>query len=244
MKNQNKIITIIALVAIIFATWKAVDWWYSKKFDEAAETLRREKIKSSELTKINEGLYTKLAVDTLTINQLEKLNDSLELKLENPQTITEVKVKYKYIEKPIDSIAVTDSTFVITDNYPNKENPFIKYRAEVNKKTETGIGSFDFTPQEFFIGIGENEDGTYSVNSKVPEYVTITGLEVKSLPMADNKIDNFGFLIGPKIGRNFLDTSNIYGISGGIRYKKLYLDSDVLIGDEAVIGLIGLKFEF
>lgn len=244
MKNQNSIITIIAIIAIILGTWKAVDWYYSKKMDESAETLRRERIKSSELTKINEGLYTKLAADTLTINQLEKINDSLELELENPQVVTEVKFKYKYIEKPIDSTAIKDSTLLVVDNYPDKENPFVKYRAEVNRFTGIGKGSFDFTPQEFFIGIGENEDGTYSVNSKVPEYIEITGLEVKSRPLTQDKPDNFGWIIGVKGGKNFLEANNLYGVSGGLRYKKVYLDTDVLLGDEQLIGLFGLKLEF
>jgi len=244
MKNQNKIITIIAIVAIIFATWKVVDWWYSKKFDEAAETLRREKIKNSELTKINDGLYTKLAADTLTIKQLNKLNDSLELKLENPEVVSVVKWKIKYVEKPLDSLTVQDSTLTLVDTYPDVLNPFVTYKLKLDLSKLQGTGSWDFTPQELVLGIGQNEDGTYSVNTKVPDFLEITGLEVNSLPMADKKVDNFGFIVGPKVGRNFLDTSNLYGISGGIRYKKLYLDTDILVGDEALIGLIGLKFEF
>ena len=244
MKNQNTVITIIALLAIMFATWKVADWWYSKKLDDSAETLRREKIKNSELTMINEGLYTKLAADTLTIKQLKKLNDSLELKLENPEVITQVKWKIKYLEKPVDSVSVTDSTVNVVDNYPNKENPFVTYKASINKFTGKGKGSFDFTPQDFFIGIGQNEDGTYSVNTKVPEFVTITGLNVEALPMAEKKVDNFGVIFGVNYGRNFLDKTNLYGVSGGIRYKKIYLDSDVLIGDDSLIGLVGLKLEF
>lgn len=244
MKNQNTIITVIAVIAIIFATWKAVDWWYSKKLDEAAETLRREKIKNSELTKIKDGLYTKLAADTLTIKQLRQLSDSLKLELENPEVITEVKWKIKYIEKPVDSVNVTDSTVTITDNYPNKENPFVTYKASVNKFTGEGIGSFNFNEVKFALGIEEQEDGTFKVNTKVPEYFVITGLEVKALPMAEKKVDNFGFIGGVNFGRQFLDQNNVYGVSAGIRYKKLYVDSDLLIGDDLLIGLVGLKFEF
>lgn len=244
MKTQNLIVTIIAVLAIIFATWKVSDYFNSKESDRVTELLRREKIKTSQLEKLKEGLYTKLVADTLKIKQLKKLNDSLQLELESPKVITEVKFKYKYIEKPIDYSFLKDSNLVVIDNYPNKENPFVKYKAEINRFTGLGKGSFNFNPQEIFIGIGQNEDGTYSINSKVPEYITVTGLEVKSLPMAVKKPDNFGWLLGVKGGRNFLDTSNLYGVSGGIRYKKLYFDTDVLLGDESLIGLLGLKLEF
>lgn len=244
MKNQNTIITIIAILTIVFATWKVVDWHYSGKLDEAAETLRRQKIKSSELTKINEGLYTKLAADTLTIKQLNKLNDSLELKLENPEVVSVVKWKIKYKEKPVDGIVVKDSTLNLVDTYPDSLNPFVTYKLKLDLSKLKGTGAWDFTPQKLVLGIGQNEDGTYSVNTKVPDFLEITGLEVNSLPMADTKVDNFGFMVGPKVGRNFIGSGNIYGISGGIRYKKLYIDSDVLVGDELLLGLVGLKFEF
>jgi len=244
MKNQNIIITLIAIIAIFIGAWKITDWYYSKKLNEAAETLRRQKIKNSELTKINDGLYTKLAADTLTIKDLKKLNDSLGLELENPETVTVVKWKIKYLDKPVDSVGVKDSTLTLVDSYPDALKPFVTYRLNLDLNNLKGNGSWDFTPQEIYLGIGQNEDGTYSVNSKVPDFFEITGLDVQSLPMETQKPDNFGILLGANVGRNFMDKSNLYGLSGGLRLKKFYVDTDVLLGDNTLIGLFGVKIEF
>lgn len=242
---KNRITLILAgIVILLIAGLYFGNEYYKKQLEAEREGARREKIKNSELTKINEGLYTKLAADTLTIKQLKKLNDSLELKLENPEVVTVVKWKIKYLEKPVDGIVVKDSTMSLVDTYPDSINPFVTYRLKVDLKKWTGTGSWDFTPQEIVLGIGQNEDGTYSVNTKVPEFLSITGLDVSSLPMKTQKPDNFGWLLGVKGGKNFLDNNNLYGISGGIRYKKFYLDTDVLVGQDAAIGLLGLKLEF
>lgn len=242
---KNRITLILAgIVILLIAGLYFGNEYYKKQLEAEREGARREKIKNSELTKINEGLYTKLAADTLAIKELKKLNDSLELKLENPEVVTVVKWKIKYLEKPVDGIVVKDSTMSLVDTYPDSINPFVTYRLKVDLKKWTGTGSWDFTPQEIVLGIGQNEDGTYSVNTKVPEFLSITGLDVSSLPMKTQKPDNFGWLLGVKGGKNFLDNNNLYGISGGIRYKKFYLDTDVLVGQDTAIGLLGLKLEF
>jgi hypothetical protein len=243
MKNRLTLILIGILLLLIAGLYFGNEY-YKNKLEEAQEETRREKIRTSELTQINEGLYTKLAADTLKIRELRKLSDSLQLELENPEVVTVVKWKIKYLEKPVDGIVVKDSTMSLVDTYPDSLKPFVTYRLKVDLKKWVGTGSWDFTPQEIVLGIGQNEDGTYSVNTKVPEFLSITGLDVSSLPMKTKKPDNFGWLLGVKGGKNFLDNNNLYGVSGGIRYKKIYLDTDVLVGQEQAIGLIGIKFEF
>lgn len=243
MKNRITLILAGIVILLLVGLYFGNEYYKNKLYKEQEEA-RREKIKNSELTQINEGLYTKLAADTLTIKELRKLNDSLSLQLDNPEVITVVKWKIKYLEKPVDSLLIKDSTLTLVDTYPDTINPFVTYRLKLNLKTVQGIGSWDFTPQEIVLGIGQNEDGTYSVNTKVPDFLSITGLDVSSLPMKTQKPDNFGWLLGVKAGKNFLDSNNLYGISGGIRFKKFYLDTDVLVGQDEVIGLIGLKTEF
>lgn len=244
MKNQNTIITLIAAIAVVLITLKVSSWYYNKKLEANEIALRTEKIKSSELAKIKDGLYTKLVADTLTIKELKKKNDSLGLALKNPKTITVVKFKPRDKEAPIEDIEVNDSLIDLKDYYPNKQNPFVTYTAKVDKFSETGIGKFSFTPQEFRLGIGLNKDGTYSVNTKVPEYFEITGVDVEAAPMTPQKSDNFGWIAGVQTGKNFLNANNLYGVSAGIRYKKLYLDTDLILGDNEAIGLIGIKLEF
>ena len=223
MKTQNNIITIIAIIAVILITFKGASMYYAKQNEADKIALKKAKIKNSELTKIEEGLYTKLAADTLTINQLKKVNDSLGLKLENPEIVTVVKWKYKEVEKPVDSVTVKDSSLIIVDSYPSKENTFVTYRADINKFTGKGLGKFSFTPQEIRLGIGQNEDGTYSVNTGVPDYLVVTGIDVQALPMETSKVDNFGWIVGARIGQDFTDLSKYFKVNGGIRYKKLYI---------------------
>ena len=220
--TQKNIFNIIAVIAIVLITLRGANWYYGKQNEADKIALRKQRIKTSELTQLKEGLYTKLVADTLTIKDLKRVNDSLALELDNPTIVTVVEWKYKEVEKPVDSVVVKDSTLQIVDTYPSKDNPFVTYRAEVNKFTGEGLGKFSFNPQEVRLGIGENEDGTYSVNAGVPDYLTITGLDVQSRPLEPVKIDNFGWIAGARIGKDFTDLSSYFKVNGGIRYKKLY----------------------
>lgn len=223
MNTKNTILAIIIIIITFVITFKGTSWYYSKQNEEVKTELRKLQIKNSELIEIREGLYTKLVADTLTIRELNKLNDSLNLELKDPKEVVVVKWKYKESISPIDNVEVTDSIVKITDYYPNKEDRFITYSGEVNKNTESGVGNFKFETQELKLGIGQNKDGTYSVNTGVPEYLKITDIDVRSLPIEKVKSDDFGWLLGASIGKDLKDAENYLKVSAGIRYKKIYL---------------------
>jgi len=241
MKLVKKISILIIVILLIIGGIKLGTTFYNKGKEEANIILRKERLKNDTLVKLNEGLYTKLVADSLTKKELNHLNDSLKLKLKNPKTITKIVFVPKEIEKDIDNVVQTDSTITINDYYPHKENKFVEYSANIDKVTGKGKGKFSWTPIEFSLGVTENEDGTYSLNTKVPEFMTVTGVHVYSRPIEPTKIDNFGWLIGGGIGTSFKDGNSYYKLSGGVRIKKFYVDID--LGTNGTSEL-GIKIEF
>lgn len=237
MKKINIILGILAVALVVGLTLKGASVYYGNIIDKYQEETKASKIRESKLEKLNEELYTKLVADSASTRELKKLNDSLQLKLDNPKVITVVKWKYKEVEKPVEDVEVKDSTLTFTDYYPTKQNPFITYTGKFKLYDKVGFGKFNFKPQELRLGISQNEDGTYSVNSGVPSYVQITGLDVVALPMEPPKVDNFGWIVGGRIGQDILSTSNYIKINGGIRYKKFYLSVGAATNGTAEAGI-------
>lgn len=195
----------------------------SPKEEKFETALRKNKIKNDSLVQLKNGLYQKLIADTLTIKELRKKSNSLELELENPKIVEVIKFVPKEIEKPIDGIIIKDSIIETEDYYPRKENYFIKYSSKINLKTEKGEGKFSFTPQEVVLGIEQKKDGTYATKTKLPEYLKITDIDVESLPLTREKKDNFGILFGGGAGKDLKNNSSYLRLNTGIRYKKTYL---------------------
>ena len=212
----NNILVILILIGATLIAFKLGGDLSDKKLRAAKLTLRKEILKNDSLQLINEGLYTKLVADTLTITQLRKKSDSLELELKDPKIVIKTVYKFVEVEKPIDGIVVKDSTLEINDAYPDKESPFVKYFAKIDLKTNEGIGKFTFEPLNINIGIEQKEDGT--------DFLTVESIEVQALPMELPAVDNFGFLVGAGLGTDFMDNSNFMTLSAGIRIKKIYLD--------------------
>lgn len=200
-------------------------------------------IKGDSLKKINDSLYTKYVADTMTIKQLRAENKKLGLQIENPKVVTIIKFKPKEVEKEISQIQTQDSIIKIIDYYPNKKNPFIKYVAKINKNTNKGTGNFKFSPQKIILGIGENKNGTYSVNTKLPEYLEGITIDVQSQPIKQQKKDNFGWIVGAGYGKEITTNSEFYKVNTGVRYKKKYFNVSVGIGKlQTIEG--GINFEF
>jgi len=242
MKNLSfKIIVVVAAIIAAIIAMKVTQTVYKTKLDEAYSQVRVETIKNSKLTKINKGLYTKLVADTLTIRELRRVVDSLNLKIKNPKIVTEVVFVPVNITKPVDGIVVKDSILYITDSYPNKISPFIKYSATYNLVNNKGISNFEFTPIKISLGIGQNKDGTYQINTKVPEFIEVLKVDVKALPMGQPKVDNFGILLGAGYGRDFRDNSDFIKLSTDVRIKKFYIGIE---GTTNSTISTGIKFEF
>lgn len=241
MKRITKILIVLGVIlAIIVAVFTTIHF-KDKAIADARMELRKEIIKNDSLQQLTEVLYTKRVADTLKIGELKRLSDSLKLQLSKPKVVGTIKIKPKDQKGDIDVIVVKDSTFSIEDHYPNKENAFVSYFATVDTKTEKGVGEFKFTEFSIDFGITENKDGTYSLNTAVPEYMKVNSISVQSLPMAPTKIDNFGILLGAGVGKDFNDNSTFLKVGTDFRFKKTYIGVE---GTTNRTISTGIKFEF
>lgn len=241
MKTKYKILGLLLCIIISLGVFKATTYVYQKKIDKAELIIRKERIKNDSLVKIGEGFYTKLVADTLTIKNLKELNDILELKVKNPKIITQIEFKPIEIEKPIDKVVMKDSILTINDSYPDSINTFVRYFATINIKTKENLGKFSFENINIDLGIGQNKDGTYFINTKLPEYFEVTSIDIQALPLETPKIDNFGLLLGAGYGHSYLYNSNFVYVEAGIRINKTYLE---IGGTTNQTIYAGLKFEF
>lgn len=220
---KNRILTWLIVLIVFIVSIKAVMYTYDKKLAKADEIIRVDIIKHDSLVKLKDGLYTKLIADTLTNKELKKVIDSLELKVKNPEIVIQEVIVIKEIEKEVDGIVVKDSTLTIDDNYPNKDNPFVTYNAVFNLKDSTGVSKFTFSPIKLSLGIGLNKNGTYYVNTKVPDFIEVKDVVVQALPMIPSKKDNFGVLVGGGLGFDLTDGTQFLELNAGIRIHKFYL---------------------
>lgn len=220
--TTKDIIYIIIIILLSLGAYKLSDYLNKKKIEEKATELREYRIKNNTLVKISEGYYSKLVADTLTKKELREKVRSLELEVENPIIVEVIKFVPKEIDTEIGEVEVLNDTIRQTDYYPQKEDYYVKYSSKTNIKTEKGVGNFSFQPQEFKLAIGQKEDGTYEVKTRLPEYFEITGLDVQALPMTPKKKDNFGILLGGGYGQNLTTKEEFLNIQAGVRYKKTY----------------------
>jgi hypothetical protein len=242
MKLDVKSIIIIGLV--IFAGFQFYKQNITQQqLEEATTAARTELIAKDSLQKINEGLYTKLAADTLTIAELRRLNDSLGLALGKKPTVI---IQTEFLPAPqtgdADVAIGALGEIKISDRYPkSEETPFVKYEALVSLEDTTAVGTFTFNPISINLGIEETEEGLFRVNTKVPDWLQVNSIDVQSLPMTLPKQDKFGVLLGGGYGRDFQDDSQFLYLSGGLRYKKIYLEIN---GGTNETLSTGLKLEF
>lgn len=241
MKNLKKPIILVILVLLLIGFAAFIHHKYTSEIDNLKVSLKKELIKNDSLKKVADGFYTKLVADTLTKRELRRLNDSLKLELKTPKIITQIVFVPKEQETEIVEIEKDSTTLKLTDYYPDKDNPFIIYKSLIDLENKTGIGNFTFNSVKIDLGIGENPDGTFTINTKLPEFLEIASLDVSSQPITPTKVKNFGFLLGTGIGNNFRDDSPYMKLSTGVRYKKLYLDIQTGTNETAEVII---KYEF
>lgn len=192
--------------------------------------------------KVSNGFYQKIIADTLTKHQLKKLAEEItELKGRKPITITNTVIKPVYMDKPSDIVIVRNDSISITDYYPNKENPFLKYSNKTSLKTKKGRSTFDWKPIKLSQVTTKKDNGLYQVDFKGPDFLEVESLDIQTEPMAEPIKDNRGTLIGIEYGKNLGIEENIFEINVYQRYKKFYLGGAVSTDKDLKAGI---KFEF
>lgn len=187
--------------------------------------LHKETLRNDTLKKISETQYEKYVADTVTKKDMMKLLKELGVDVKNPKIITRIEYVQKNIEKPIDDIVVKDDKIKIEDFYPNKELKTITYNADIDLKTKKGIGKFTFKPQALDLIVSETKEGLWKATLKTDnEYVEIKSLDVQSLPLPKETLNNWGWLGGVKynttLNNNYENNKNNVELLGGVRYKK------------------------
>jgi hypothetical protein len=240
MKVDKKAILIIILIFIIgFITFNFTKSLYQKKVQKAQRELINYKIKADTLARINENQYRKLLADTLTKRELLKKIDSLKIKADNPIVVTEV--LYEFDKKETEGeIKTTDSTMTFTDYYPDKENPFIKYSAEINKIKNTYKGSFDVKPLSLNLVFSQNKEGVYQLDSKVPDYISISKIDIQSTPLnsvpeSKKAITTFA---GLKYNNSFLSEDPFIETIVGLRYRRINLIGSLSTNSYLGLGIL------
>lgn len=245
MKKLSTNTILIIIILLLMAGMFGIAYYYNKKLDKSDAKYKLEVLRADKLERINDTQYRKLVADSLSKRDLAKIIDSLEFELDNvePITVTEIQLVPEYIEKPIDSISVKDSIVSIVDFYPkNDENYFLKYSNQFSLRTNKGIGKFEFQPIDISIVLSQREDGIFQSDIKVPPFLTVGKVDIQSRPLEDNaEKDNFGFLLGVGYMQRYSDDVEGIRVSGGIRYKRLYLNVGV---SSYGIGDYGVQFEF
>lgn len=235
-------LTYIIIILLLIGGGFAAKKWYDNKLEEKDIAYKELVLERDTLKQVSETQATKLVDDTKTIKELEEEVKDLGIKLdEKPKVITKIKYVFKEVEKPTDSITIENDTLTVKDYYPNKENPFIEYETEIDLNTNLGNSKWNFNPIDIAITLSQRDDGIWKSDIKKPEFITINDFEIIATPLDIPKLDNFGWLLGAGYGKDFRTDSNFIRVSGGLRYKKIYLDLGASSNENVDLGI---KFEF
>lgn len=239
MKNVKQIFLILCVLLALLTGYMA--YYFYKNAIKLKEEQRIEKIKNDKLIKLQPGEYTKLVADTLDKKELRKKIKELGIDLENALLAQKIVLAPRDTIKIIEDIKVTDTTLTFMDFYPKKEDFFVKHITSLNTKDTTATGEFNFNPITISLAIGEQEDGTYKVITKVPEYFNINSIDVQSLPMENEKKDRFGILVGTDYVKGLNGSTDNIDFNSYIRINKFYIGGGYRT-DNTIKG--GIKIEF
>lgn len=193
----------------------------------------------------SKGVYNKLIKDFKKTRHLNK-----ELKVKNRDLYDSVKkskgktVITQYIElEPetiLDTIVIEGKTVRDTIRhfesfkafYPNEEEKFATY--SVNKRNGILTGTWDFDTISLDLAIVEEKRGIFYVKTDTPEWLKVRSVEVQSLPLSPLRKNNFDFVIGAGVGKNYSAMSNnilFKGEAGFRLFKSMYMVESNNSGD-------------
>lgn len=224
MSKIVKTLIAIGVILLLLAVFKFTQGYYEDRIFEEIDKARVEKIRASKLEKIADGHYQRIIADSNTIRELNIKVDSLEVEVKNPKIVEKLVVDFEVIEKPVDGFVVNDSIITINDSYPDKVSPFVTYDFNLNLITNKSLGKFKFNKIPIDIIISEEKDGLHKADIIAPDFIIVDDFTFNSLPMAEeNRVDNFGWLAGAGMYNNFVEQRSGLELTGGLRYKKVYL---------------------
>ena len=242
MKNNKITIILIIIILLLIGGWFIHTNILKDKIDDANLEARIEKLRASKLEKISDVQSRKIVADSLTQRELNKRVKELEIALEaKPKIVWKTEFITKEIDKEVDEVSLDSNLVSVVDYYPKKEGYFVKYTNKIDLTTSEGKSNWQFNPITVSGVLSQREDGIYQIDFKHPDFMSIESIEVQATPLTEVRPDNFGFILGAGVGKDFEDNNTFFKVNGGIRYKKVYL----MIGgttNQLVDG--SLNFEF
>ena len=243
MKTQNKvtIALVILILLLIGGGWIYIN---SLKQDiaDAELSARIEKLRADKLEIISTTQARKLVADSLTQKQLNQRVKELGIELDaKPKIVWKTKFIIKEVEKEVDSVKVDSNSLEVIDYYPAKENYFIRYQNKIDLINGKGNSKWNFKPIVISGAISKRDDGIYQVDFVHPDFLQIDSIDIEATPLDTPKPDNFGVLFGASYGKDFKDDTSYLRLSGGLRFKRFYID--VGGGTNSTIDG-GVKYEF
>lgn len=225
MKINITLILIIIILLLIGGMFLGKNY-YEGQIAEVNREKRALILKNDTLQQISATQYRKLLADSLTQRQLNRIVDSLKIKLdEKPKIVYRTKIEIREVEKPTDSISIENDTITVDSYYPQKENYFARYQSRISLLDSTSTEKWNFSPFSLSLVVSQRDDGIWVTNTQVPEFMKITDITVQGTPQEPpEKRDKFGFILGVGAAQQFLDDTTYYRVETGIRWGKTYLD--------------------
>ena len=236
MESVNKVLHWVILVLVGLLIYQS---WVSKREQnrlyEKIQEGNKMILELDQLTKENNGQYTKL------VNYFNSEKDLKEqLKKENNEL-------YNLIKKQDEKLLMINNTIISLEgkmsegfgninekdtnlidlklNYPNDDKSFITWGGFVNRTNGFYSGNWEFGELPLQIVLTETDRGMWRSRLIGPEWLTVTSMEINSLPLPQIETpSNFGLLVGGGYINSF-DPNGVNGLSvgTGVRFKDHYL---------------------
>lgn len=183
-------------------------------YDVVDRLERNYKIENDSLKQVNETQYKKLIDDRLTRKELRQIINELGIKdVPKPEIVVVTEYKIKEVTKSVDKIEYVNGKVEVEDYYPNIEKPFIRY------SLKDSVSNFKFYPFEMAIVVSENRDGTWQVDSKVPDFISISKIEANAIRTKTER--KRPFIVGA--GYTHYKDVNVFEASIGVKVKNTFI---------------------
>lgn len=242
-QRTQKIILVVIIILLILIGF--IQHKRGQRGSVSLKDYKKQLALTDSLYKDSKGVYNRLVEDFKKTRQLNK-----ELKSENEDLYKSVKeskgktVITQYIElEPvtiIDTIIIEGETLRDTIKhfeafkafYPNKKDKFITY--SLDKKDNLLLGTWSFDTLTIDLAIVEQERGIFRVKTGVPDWMNVRRLDVQSLPMSPLRKNNFDFVLGAGIGKNYnaMNNSVLFKGEAGFRlFNSIFMAEGNNSGD-------------
>lgn len=232
MKDLKYIVIIVLLILItsVLTVVTIKNLGVINNYKESIETYKKGLIEKDETIKLDSVNYLKVVNDLHTEKSLNDL-----LKSDNKELYKKAN-KYKLLYYGSITTDTTKSSgtpevkyiqgnIELTDYFPNKANPFIKYR--YNGNGEVGESDFTLNPIKLSYIVRENTLGIKEVIFETPEFLSVSNIQLNTVNNNTNNTNRNRFSLS--IGAGYVRAFNANYIVGrvGVQNGRMLYDAHV-----------------